>query len=338
VIDFCCPRCGTSYHADESHLGRQILCTNGACNEVITIAWQDGRYSRSSNAVQPQAPLHREAHRIDPIRIRQIKRTLEKPALRMVAASAGFICIVGLVLSLGILLNRSDKRSKQSSDTSIKPTDLDRETTLKNSNQGNSQVPIDLSAGEVEIVPDSAASQTGSEHEESQPAQQEFRAVPQRVLLHPVPLKGSEQPVQPVNSLATGTEIVPEQSAAGEGELEATNGTPYDACVIVVDAHSHARVRYTYIKANDTFTLQRLEPGEYDVIFATGIDWDSDAERFNRDASYFDFGSTFTFTETREGQYVKYGHYSITLNPVVGGNVQARSISEREFHLLSGKK
>jgi len=33
--------------------------------------------------------------------------------------------------------------------------------------------------------------------------------------------------------------------------------------------------------------LGHLDPGDYIVRFATGIDWDDTGERFNRSASYF---------------------------------------------------
>src|SRR5450631_3890743 len=97
-------------------------------------------------------------------------------------------------------------------------------------------------------------------------------------------------PTDTANSLPTGTPITSDMETSGRGELEATNGTDLDSYVIVTNADVPLRVRQRYIKAKDSFTLDRLEPGKYRVLFATGIDWNSNEERFNRDASYFEFG------------------------------------------------
>lgn len=37
MIDFVCPRCGTAYHSDESHIGKQIRCTNPECQSLVPI-------------------------------------------------------------------------------------------------------------------------------------------------------------------------------------------------------------------------------------------------------------------------------------------------------------
>jgi hypothetical protein len=145
----------------------------------------------------------------------------------------------------------------------------------------------------------------------------------------------------PPNSLPTGTEIIADRAKSGRGELEAKNGSGYDACVIIVDADAREvvrRVRIHYIKAYDSDTLRHLDPGDYKVLFATGIDWNEAAERFNRDASYYEFGNVISFRESRDLEKLHYDHFSITLNPVPDGNVRSRHISEAEFHVLTGKR
>jgi hypothetical protein len=160
----------------------------------------------------------------------------------------------------------------------------------------------------------------------------------QKDVFDAVSSNANTKPMRSANSLPTGTQIISSENDTGRGEPEAINGTNYDACVIVVDASTHERVRYVYIEANDSLTLRRLNPGEYEVVFTTGIDWDNVAERFNRDAFYFDFDKELAFDESRRGNYLEYDHHSITLNPVVNGNVSARSISESESHRMSGKE
>jgi hypothetical protein len=157
------------------------------------------------------------------------------------------------------------------------------------------------------------------------------KTIPRQVLkTHPADTQ--EMPL-PANSLPTGTRIIADQATAGRGELEAINGTGFDACVIVLDLDTHERLRKVYIKSQDSFTLDHLNPGNYKVLFASGIDWDNTGEHFNRDASYFEFGKVLLFREEDRS----YEKHTITLHTVPNGNVHARSISEAEFHALTGK-
>ena len=142
----------------------------------------------------------------------------------------------------------------------------------------------------------------------------------------------------PAVSLPTGTRIIADQATGGNGVLKALNGTPFDACVIAVDAGTQIRVRQVYIKANDSATLDRIDQGNYRIVFATGLDWDSAAEKFNRGASYFEFGEILSFQEHSDSERLHYERYTITLNPVINGNVRPRPISEAEFHILSGRR
>lgn len=56
MIDFSCPSCGTVYHADESQIGRKILCIHAQhgkqCEQVITIARQDVRCAISNQQLE----------------------------------------------------------------------------------------------------------------------------------------------------------------------------------------------------------------------------------------------------------------------------------------------
>lgn len=138
-------------------------------------------------------------------------------------------------------------------------------------------------------------------------------------------------------SIPTGTAINLDQRTSGRGELEAINGTRYDSYIVVMDADDHVRARQRYIKAQDSFTIDRLEPGRYRVLFATGIDWNAQAERFNCDASYFEFGSILSYKEARDAKKVYFDHFSITINSEADGTAIPKEISEGEFHALSGR-
>jgi hypothetical protein len=103
---------------------------------------------------------------------------------------------------------------------------------------------------------------------------------------------------------------------------------------MVVDTRTHKRVREISVQAESSFLMERLDPGEYDIVFATGRDWNDQAEKFNRDGSYFEFGKRLAFTQNS----TTYERQTITLNPVRDGNVPRRPITEVEFHALSGER
>lgn len=133
------------------------------------------------------------------------------------------------------------------------------------------------------------------------------------------------------NPPSTGTRITPDRYTSGNGKILAINGTPFDACVFVLDTHSRQTVRSVYIKANDSFSFDHIEPGNYRIVYTTGTGWNRDSGRFSQNASYFEFGQILSFQE-RDGTIEK---YTITLHAVPNGNVQAQPLSESEFGSLS---
>jgi hypothetical protein len=155
---------------------------------------------------------------------------------------------------------------------------------------------------------------------------------------------GSNSPAFPrpaprlASSLPTGTRIIADQANSGSGELETVNGTGHDACVILMDVDTALRVRKVYIKAQDSYSLDHLTQGNYRVLFTTGVDWDDAGERFNRNASYFEFGKILSYREHSDSEYLHFDRHSITLNAVPHGNVHPKPITEAEFHALSGKR
>jgi hypothetical protein len=168
----------------------------------------------------------------------------------------------------------------------------------------------------------------------------EFEVAPQPSPNGPVNVERRSKPrivapqQTPARSLPTGTRIIADRATTGDGQLEAINGTPSDACVMVVDPRTQRRVREISVQAESSFLLEHLDARDYEIVFATGKDWDSQAERFTRDASYFEFGKTLEFRQDA----TTYQRQTITLNAVRDGNVPRRSITEAEFHALSGQR
>jgi DNA-directed RNA polymerase subunit RPC12/RpoP len=129
----------------------------------------------------------------------------------------------------------------------------------------------------------------------------------------------------------TGTRFMKDLATGGYGELKAINGTAFDACLIVMDGETQTRVRMLSIRAQDAYTLLQLHGGQYVVLFATGLDWDSSEEEFTQHASYTRFGKPLWFSETS----TSYDKVTITLHTVPDGNVTPIPLSAAQFHAQS---
>jgi hypothetical protein len=321
--DFSCPVCGRGpYHADDEHIGKSIRCIG--CGKIINIAWQDGRFTTSNQQIK--TANQRRSTWIDEIRKNPVVLFKSK-------ANRGVAVAVVAVLLMGIGLV-GYKHSVHRVSSKLK-----------------SEEPVTLSSDEVAgsgTPPARASVQTHSGDQtttfdmstavglDDKPINRTIpvEPIPARPISKHVPKAGTDgiqEPPRSAISLPTGTRIIPDRANTGWGEIVAINGTGVDACVIVVDSNTRERVRKVYIKPQDSFTLGHLSPGNYNVLFATGIDWDNTGEHFNRSASYFEFGKALSFEE--EGR--SYEKHTITLNPVPNGNVRARSLSEAEFHALT---
>jgi hypothetical protein len=325
MLDFSCPVCGKQYHADDEHIGKSIRCKTPGCEEIITIAWQDGRHTSSNQQIETanQRPS-RPSKWIDEIRKNGVVLWKNK-------INRGVVVAVVAVLLVGIGLVGY------------------KYSVHRDSNKLKSEEPVTLSPDEVAgsgAAPARASVQTPSGNQTttfdmSTAVGLDDKPITRTIPVEPIPARPISKKVtradtddiqetpHSANSLPTGTRIIADQAATGRGELVAINGTGFDACVIVLDSNTQERVRKVYVKSQDSFTLGHLNPGDYKVLFATGIDWDNAGEHFNRSASYFEFGKVLSFEE--EGGYER---HTITLNPVADGNVHLRSISEAEFHAL----
>ena len=310
MIDFSCPRCGTVYHADESHIGKQMRCTHRDCDEVVTIDRQDGHYKYSAQQVQRATTWKSEVAKPNKGSVRApISRRLN----RRFAASA---LAVALILAIGVgeyYVGVGVRRQHA---------------------KAQPHAVVELSPDEVEV----ASSDSTRSEQAPQPAnpfypQQLLPNAPPNVERRSKPRIAASQQA-PARSLPTGTRIIPDEATTGDGELEAINGTSLDSCVRVVDQKTGKRVREIFVEATSSFLMEHLDAGDYRIVFATGKDWDSQAERFNRNARYLEFGKTLEFKQDA----TSYERHTITLNPVPNGNVQSRAISEAEFHALSGWK
>jgi hypothetical protein len=328
MIEFSCPRCGRGpYHADESQIGKSIRCTKPGCGEIITIAWQDARYTTSGQKIQCENARQARSDKATKYwkESTEIKKTASK---RPFVFTSLAIVILVLLLTGYFLGTRKNVSGSNSGVTGIveqaKPTSAP--TT-------DSQPPTYLTFDDID--PTSPPSSKKKIYKTTkQSGEEESRQMnPPEVAKHSNPTT-----IHPVNSPPTGTQIIPDLATSGNGILVAKNGTSLDAYVMVVSLNGQRRVREHSIQANDSDTLDHLDPGSYRVVFATGLDWDSKNERYKQYASYFEFGSILDFHEYKDSEKIHYERHTITLYPVLNGNVKARHLSETEFHELSMKR
>lgn len=130
----------------------------------------------------------------------------------------------------------------------------------------------------------------------------------------------------PGNSLPNGT-VFKKRSAylQGEGELQISNGTSYDALAKLI--RDGASVLTVYIKANNIYTMKNISDGTYWLAFAQGMDWNTTTLKFNRNAQASVFDETFDFETTA----TRFTSWEVTLNPVVGGTAQSSDVDQSQF-------
>ena len=318
MLEISCARCGRKLIAGEEQLGKQLRCS-GCGNSVLIMlnGWHGpSRESRSLPAIKKRSWIGSFSRNL--VRIMPRAFNLRRGAT---------VCLAVAILLGMYFAGRSQFRSNLAAGEARNQKST-LSTSSASSTASNQQRP--QSGESIDQYPEESkddASLLASDH---------------AALENPLPLRPSTKPPKqaklgPANSLPTGTRLIEDQNTEGHGELEAINGTNQDACLIVVDAYSHLRVRKVYIRAQDTLTLDRLDRGQYTIFFATGVDWNDRAEEFNREASYSKFGKSLDFEETRDSRGVHFDHHSITLHTVVAGNVHAKSLTKEQFHRLTGK-
>lgn len=121
----------------------------------------------------------------------------------------------------------------------------------------------------------------------------------------------------------------------GLGSLEIENGTSFDAIAKLVNTTTDKSIFTVYIKANSTYKINKISNGNYRLFFNLGNDWDTEIKAFVVNSSYEVFEENFDFTtsEYEEGDYVRtqYATFSVTLNPVIGGQAKTKEINAIEF-------
>ena len=120
-----------------------------------------------------------------------------------------------------------------------------------------------------------------------------------------------------------GATIV-ERGKSGRGELAIDNGTDQDALVTL--SMGGKAVRAVYVRASANTDLRGIADGTYDIFVAQGDGWNRELHRFTDSPDYSKFAETAPFKTEKESGGIRYTRLSITLQPVVNGNVSTEPV------------
>jgi DNA-directed RNA polymerase subunit RPC12/RpoP len=156
----------------------------------------------------------------------------------------------------------------------------------------------------------------------------------------PAPSQQTSRPIQldprptDYNSLPTGTRIENDIGTDGNGKLAVENGTSEDAVVRLSQLATTQTLLLFFVQAHRSAQVARIPEGSYRLAFTTGLNWVESENAFSWQPSYAEFDRIFEYREQRGSEGVQYKSISVTLHPVVFGNVRTKPITRDEF--LSG--
>jgi hypothetical protein len=111
----------------------------------------------------------------------------------------------------------------------------------------------------------------------------------------------------------------------GLGTLKIKNGTSRDGVVTLVKGK--AKAVSIYVRARSTAGVKDVRDGTYRVYFTTGSRFSTSKGRFGRNAVYQRFNDRLKFATTATSASI----WTLTLNPVRGGNARTSSINPKDF-------
>lgn len=124
--------------------------------------------------------------------------------------------------------------------------------------------------------------------------------------------------------------IISARGAAGQGRITVSNGTPYDA-VVLIEGLGQASVREAiYIRAGEQGRIDNVGPIRARLRFALGFGWNQAHKCFARPGGASVFDQTLDFTAPA-GEAPE---WTATLNPVSNGNATTSPISADSFRSL----
>jgi hypothetical protein len=173
------------------------------------------------------------------------------------------------------------------------------------------------------------SSQAGATTQEPTATPDRFNREPQGTGANAVPCE--EQEPRKHRSLPNGTRITPDPPTTGYGELEVQNGTSEGAVLSLYDPAAEQTIREVYVQAKHSVRTKGIPEGTYQLAYMAGVDWDDGEATFRCNPDYAEFERNFVFKEETDQERIQYHSITVTLHPVVGGNIRTKRISREEF-------
>jgi len=123
-----------------------------------------------------------------------------------------------------------------------------------------------------------------------------------------------------------GSMIKDTRTANGPGTLTVGNGLDSDGMVAMMDKATTVLIIF-YVHGKESYTLQGIPDGDYQVFFTLGKDWSWEEKTFTPAQSTRKFDDSLTYT-TANGTYTT---FSLTLHSVSGGSAKSTEIDPATF-------
>jgi hypothetical protein len=130
--------------------------------------------------------------------------------------------------------------------------------------------------------------------------------------------------------LPNGKVFVDNGSRDGKGQLTIQNGQDLDAVAVLTTSDNKA-VFSVSIQAQQTYEIDSIRDGSYNLFFEIGNDWNDAGGSFNLGASQERFDEPFTFQTTPIAGGLQYETYTVTLQPVAGGTATTWPVAAGQF-------
>jgi hypothetical protein len=298
MIDVTCPQCGIVYHSDELHIGKQLRC--GRCGGHVPIL-------KPEKAVVQQPPATPRNSSTWARRHESNRNPKRRRILFLVAA----LVSGGLIAAL--ILHYHDKPStpdKSSNSTNANAAIVDRPTLGTEQSSDATNEP-----GALRVIGEEPIPRT--DHTPKSSARNSVS-------------NGDPRPTQ-YHSLPNGAHIGDVLCGGGHGKLTVQNGTSEDAVVRLYDNATGETVCWFFVDAKNSAKETQIPQGIYRLAYTTGLDWIESEDTFHWQPSYNKFERILEYNEQRDDEGVQYHDISVTLQPVLGGNVHTKHISREEF-------
>ncbi|TYB61782.1 hypothetical protein FXF51_27290 [Nonomuraea sp. PA05] len=119
--------------------------------------------------------------------------------------------------------------------------------------------------------------------------------------------------------------ILYDRISGGQGRLKIKNGLSTDGVVALVRGKTKAIS--IYVRAKSTATINDVRDGTYRIYFTTGTRFNVSKGRFTRNAVYQRFNDKLKYRTTA----TRIPGWSLTLNPVRGGNAGTSRVNPKDF-------